>query len=137
MRRMGTLRRKAGSVFLAHTLALWVMLPLSIFAGSVLGKSSSHLLTSVLPALLLLVAVPSAALVWADGRFEPRRGSQVLFFTSVLGLHLLAVGLGVLANVHVLSPGSLAVFVLMEGLWLPAALWILSSRKSDAGRWGE
>jgi hypothetical protein len=111
-------------------LALWGTLPLSILAGSVMGRSSSHLLMSVLPALLLLVAVPLAALVWVDGWFEPRRGSRARFLATVLGLHVLALVLGVLSNVHVLSPGSLAVFVLMEGLWLSAALWVLSSRSA-------
>lgn len=103
-----------------------VTVPLTMELGTMIGKSSSDLTTALVPALLVTMLVPPAAVAgaeWSVARLCGRKGAR--FHPAVwagLGVSVLGVLFGALGGVWTENKLSFSLFVVAESLAMPAAV---------------
>jgi hypothetical protein len=103
-----------------------VTVPITMELGTMIGKSSSDLTTALVPALVLTLLVPPAAVAgaeWTVARMCGRKGAR--FHPAVwagLGVSVLGVLFGALGGVWTENKLSFSLFVVAESLAMPAAI---------------
>jgi hypothetical protein len=125
---------RRGSLFAIGAATAVVAVPLALELGMWVGTRSSNTLRAVVPALLVVLLVPSLAVVVAESVWGRRVGARLRTGVAVgaaLGVQLLTLAAAIGAGVSAPRYGDAVLLTMVEALVLPLVVTRLAYQSSE------